>query len=57
MTLPEVHITPTTVTIDGEPVPGFIDRQGITVTPGGHGGINEMTIRFIVGNVSVEDPT
>lgn len=56
--LPDVKITRDgTVYLDGEKLPGFITERGTTVTPGGYGGINQLTVTFLVGKVDIEDPT
>lgn len=45
------------VYLDGEKLPGFASERGVTVTPGGYGCINELTVTFLVGKVDIEDPT
>lgn len=53
---------PTRITRDGrvyigdDMVPGIIAQRGVTIQPGGADDVNEITIRFIVGRVIVEDP-
>ncbi|MCA4997189.1 hypothetical protein HWD35_20920 [Tsukamurella tyrosinosolvens] len=37
-------------------LPGIIAARGVTITPGGAGDVNEVTVRFIVGRVVVDDP-
>lgn len=55
--LPDVKITRDgTVYLDGEKLPGFITERGTTVTPGGYGGINQLTVTFLVAKVDIEDP-
>ena len=54
--LPAVRIKPTQVYISGVALPGVIDMDGITIAPGGRGGVNVMTVRFLVGEVAVDAP-
>ncbi|MEC4838156.1 hypothetical protein R2360_00195 [Mycobacteroides chelonae] len=56
--LPDVKITRDGVVhLDGELLPALIDEHGITVTPGGDGGVNRLTVTLLVGKVDIEDPT
>lgn len=45
-----------TLYFDGKLLPAFIDERGITVTPGGDGGVNRLTVTLLVGKVDIEDP-
>lgn len=56
--LPDVKIDRRgTPYFDGKLLPAFIDERGITVTPGGDGGVNRLTVTLLVGKVDIEDPT
>lgn len=55
--LPDVKITRDGVVyLDGEKLPAFIDDRSVTITPGGAGGINQLTVTFLVGKVDITDP-
>lgn len=52
---------PTRITHEGihfgdEKIPGLIAEDGIVLKPGGHGGINTLTVTFLVGEVTCDDP-
>ncbi|MGH3954506.1 MAG: hypothetical protein ACRDTI_10770 [Mycobacterium sp.] len=55
--LPDVKIDRLgTPYFDGKLLPAFIDEGSITVTPGGDGGVNRLTVTLLVGKVDIEDP-
>jgi hypothetical protein len=55
--IPDAVVTKDAVYIGGQIVPGLIEKEGITVTPGGADACNRLTLTLIVGRVEVEDPT
>lgn len=54
--LPDVKIADGAIYLDGELVPAIVSERGVTVTPGGYGGVNELTVTFLVGKVDIADP-
>lgn len=52
--LSSVRITPLTVFIDGQELPGVIEAGGVIVKPGGGTDISRVTVTFLVGKVEVE---
>lgn len=44
------------VYIDGVKMPGLIAERGVTVRPGGELDVTVMTVEFLVGAVTVDDP-
>lgn len=54
--IPNARITSTDVFIGEDKLPGIIEQNGVTVLPGGHDSINRVTVTFLVGEVTVEDP-
>jgi hypothetical protein len=53
---PETHITANAVYFDNVKLPGVIQERGVVVHPGGVGGINTVTVTFLVGRVLMNDP-
>lgn len=52
---------PTRITRDGihfgdEKLAGLIAEDGILLKPGGHDGVNKLTVTFLVGPVVCDDP-
>ena len=55
--LPIARIKPNAVYVGGEKLPGLIMERGVTVEAGGATHANIMTVKFIVGEVIVDDTT
>ena len=55
--LPDAQITVNEVVIGGERLPGVSEIGGVHVSPGGCRDVNKLTVTFLVGKVSVEDPS
>ncbi|MDB2211759.1 MULTISPECIES: hypothetical protein [Mycobacteroides] len=54
--LEDVEITrDAAVYIGGKKLPGVIEANGITVTPGGAYEFNRLTVTFLVAKVDIED--
>lgn len=51
-----VRITRDAVFIGDEQIPGAIAQDGIVLKPGGAHEINRLTITFLVGHVTADDP-
>lgn len=54
--LPDARLSCPDVYIDGEKLPGLIAENGVRVTPGDHRSINRVSVDFLVGKVTVDDP-
>lgn len=53
--LPAAHVTKHSVSLDGKELPGLIEQESVTVKPmAGHARVNELTLTFLVGEVTVE---
>ena len=55
--IPDARITRYDILIGDEKLPGLILDGGVTADFGGASGVNVLTVKFIVGRISVEDPT
>ncbi len=51
-----VRITRDAIYFGDEKVPGCIAADGVTLKPGGSDDINRLTVTFLVGAVTAEDP-
>lgn len=54
--LPDARICVNDVYLDGERLPGIIEMGGVQVAPGGCRDVNKLTVTFLVGEVTVEEP-
>jgi hypothetical protein len=55
--IPDVRITHNAVYIGEDKLPGLILERGVAIEAGGSTHANILVVRFIVGEVVVDDPT
>ncbi|BBC53838.1 hypothetical protein [Mycobacterium phage PP] len=53
---PEVLVTDRAVFFDGEELPWHIAEDGISFEPGGRDDFNRLTVEFLTGTVTFNDP-